>query len=81
MTFSNIKNLNKLWIQQVRGFESEKINYVLQNCKELWELKLDNLKRIIDLDFIPTMSKLKYLSFEGVKNLDTYIFNYKINVA
>ena len=72
MTFSNIKNLNKLRIQQVRGFESEKINYVLQNCKELWALKLDNLKRIIDLDFIPTMLKLKYLSFKGVKNLDTY---------
>ena len=69
---SNIKSLNKLWIHQVRGFESEKINYVLQNCKELWALKLDKLKHIIDLDFIPTMPKLKYLSFEGVKNLDTY---------
>jgi len=69
---SNIQNLSKLWVHQVKGFESEKINYVLQNCKELAALKLDNLKHVTNLDFVPSMHKLKYISFEGVKNLNTY---------
>lgn len=69
---SKIKKLERLQVHQVRGFESDKVNEVLGNCKEVWALKLDNLKHIIDLDFVPSMRNLKYLSLEGVKNLDSY---------
>jgi len=69
---SKIENLQKLQVHQVRGFESEIINPVLEFCSQLWALKLDNLKGIKNLDFIPRMSKIEYLSMEGIKNLNTY---------
>lgn len=69
---SKIENLQKLQVHQVRGFESEVINPILKDCSQLWALKLDNLKGIKNLDFIPSMTKIKHLSMEGVKNLDTY---------
>ncbi len=69
---SQIKNLQKLRVHQVRGFESEKVNSFLESCKQLWALKLDNLKYIKNLDFIPNLPKIEFLSLEGVKNLDTY---------
>lgn len=69
---ARIESLKRLQVHQVRGFESEIINPVLENCKQLLALKLDNLKGIKNVDFIPSMSKIKYLSMEGIKNLDTY---------
>lgn len=67
-----IESLKRLQVHQVRGFDSEIINPVLENCKQLLALKLDNLKNIHNLEFIPSMSRIKYLSMEGIKNLDTY---------
>jgi len=69
---SSINNLNKLDIHQVRGFDNEVAATVLINCKMVEALKLENLKHLTSLDFIKKMIKLKYLSFEGVKNLNTY---------
>lgn len=69
---SQIENLQKLQVHQVRGFDSESINSILKNCGQLWALKLDNLKNITNLDFIPNMPKIKYLSMEGIKNLNSY---------
>ncbi|KOF03072.1 hypothetical protein OB69_06955 [Roseivirga seohaensis subsp. aquiponti] len=69
---SRIENLQRLQVHQVRGFESEVINSILKECSQLWALKLDNLKSIKNLDFISSMPKIKYLSMEGIKNLDTY---------
>ena len=69
---AQIESLQKLQVHQVRGFDSESINPVLENSKRLWALKLDNLKNIKNLDFIPYMPQIKYLSMEGIKNLDTY---------
>lgn len=69
---ARIENLQKLHVHQVRGFDSLSINPILESCGQLWALKLDNLKHIINLDFIPNMRKIRYLSIEGVKNLDTY---------
>lgn len=69
---TQIESLKRLQVHQVKGFDSEIINPVLENCKQLLALKLDNLKGIKNLDFIPSMSKIKYLSMEGIKNLDTY---------
>ncbi|WP_179020367.1 hypothetical protein [Winogradskyella forsetii] len=69
---SKVENLQKLQVHQVRGFDSEIINPILKDCSQLWALKLDNLKGIKNLDFIPIMTKIKYLSMEGIKNLDTY---------
>jgi hypothetical protein len=69
---SKIENLQKLQVHQVRGFESEVINPILKSCGQLWALKLDNLKEIKNLDFIPSAPKIKYLSMEGIKNLYTY---------
>ena len=69
---SKIENLQKLQVHQVRGFDSESINPTLKSCGQLWALKLGNLKNITNLDFIPSMTKIKYLSMEGVKSLDTY---------
>jgi hypothetical protein len=69
---SKIENLQKLQVHQVRGFDSESINPALKSCGQLWALKLDNLKDITNLDFIPSMLKIKYLSMEGIKNLDSY---------
>lgn len=69
---SKIENLQRLQVHQVRGFESEVINPILKDCSQLWALKLDNLKSIKNLDFIPSMPEIKYLTMEGIKNLDTY---------
>jgi hypothetical protein len=72
--FTGIKeiiNLERLWIQQVRGFDNDAAD-ILSNCKMLWALKLDNLKHLTRLDFVKTMLNLKYLSLEGIRNLDTY---------
>lgn len=69
---SRIENLQKLQVHQVRGFESEDVNPILESCAQLWALKLDNLKHITNLDFIQTMPKIRYLSMEGIKNLDSY---------
>lgn len=69
---SKIENLQRLQVHQVRGFESEIINPVLKDCSQLWALKLDNLKNINNIEFIPSMPRIKYLSMEGIKNLDTY---------
>jgi len=69
---SKIENLQRLQVHQVRGFESEVINPILKDCSQLWALKLDNLKGIKNLEFITSMDKIKYLSMEGIKNLDTY---------
>jgi hypothetical protein len=69
---AQIESLKKLQVHQVRGFDSENINPVLENCKQLWALKLDNLKNIHNLEFVPSMPRIKYLSMEGIKNLDTY---------
>lgn len=68
---AQIESLKKLQVHQVRGFDSENINPVLENCKQLWALKLDNLKNIHNLEFVPSMPRIKYLSMEGIKNLDT----------
>lgn len=70
---SKIENLQRLQVHQVRGFESEIINPVLKDCSQLWALKLDNLKNINNIEFIPSMPRIKYLSMEGIKNLDTYV--------
>ena len=69
---SKIEKLQNLQVHQVRGFESEVINPILKDSSQLCALKLDNLKGIKNLDFIPSMPKIKYLSMEGIKNLDTY---------
>jgi hypothetical protein len=69
---SKIENLQRLQAHQVRGIESEIINPVLKDCSQLWALKLDNLKNINNIEFIPSMPRIKYLSMEGIKNLDTY---------
>jgi len=69
---AKIETLKRLQVHQVRGFDSEIINPILKDCSQLWALKLDNLKGIKNLDFIPSMSKIKYLSMEGIKNLETY---------
>lgn len=69
---SQIENLRKLQVHQVRGFESESINSILANCRLLWALKLDNLKHISNVDFIPSMPNIRYLSMEGIKNLKTF---------
>ena len=69
---SQIQNLEKLQVHQVRGFDSESINPILKNCEKLWALKLDNLKNITNLDFIPSMPKINYLSMEGIKNLNSF---------
>ena len=71
-SLAQIESLNKLQVHQVRGFDSKSINPILTSCGQLWALKLNNLKNITNLDFIPFMPKIKYLSMEGIKNLDTY---------
>lgn len=69
---ARINNLKRLKVHQVRGLESEIINPVFENCKQLLALKLDNLKKIHNLQFITSMPRIKYLSMEGINNLDTY---------
>ena len=69
---SGIKNLQKLSVHQVRGVNTEALGQIFKDCQELWALKLVNLKHITNLDFVPNMPKLRYLSLEGIKNLDTF---------
>jgi hypothetical protein len=67
-----IKGIAKMDIHQVRGFNNDVTENVVIHCKTLKALKLDNLKHITCLKFIKELSSLKYLSFEGVQNLETY---------
>lgn len=57
---SEIQNLEKLRIHQVRGFDDETANFVLSKCKSLWALKLENLRHVTKLDFVEQISNLKY---------------------
>jgi len=67
-----IENLENLSVQQVRGFDDEVCNDIIKKCKNLTALELDNLKHLTKLAFISDLPKLKYLSLEGIKNLDSY---------
>lgn len=69
---TELKNLEKFHVVQVRGFDDNTTENVLANCNKIWALKLDFLKYITRLNFIEKMTALKYLSFEGVKNIKTY---------
>ena len=69
---SKVKGLQKLWVHQARGFDNNAINSILKDCKEIWALKLDNLKHITTLNFVPEMPNLMYLSLEGMKNLESF---------
>jgi len=69
---AQIENLQKLQVHQVKGFESERINPILKSCAQLRALKLDTLKHITNLEFIPHMAKIKYLALVGIKNIESF---------
>lgn len=69
---TKLPKLNRMHIHQVRGFDDEVTSQVLANCQGLEALMLDNLTHITQLNFAQFLSGLKYLTLEGVKNLDTY---------
>jgi hypothetical protein len=69
---TEIKNLKKLSIHQVKGFDNLSANETLSNCKNLEALQLQDLKHIESFDFLTNLKLLKYLQIEGLKNIETY---------
>lgn len=69
---NQIKNLKKLSIHQVKGFDNINANETLAECKNLEALQLQDLKHIESLNFLKKLKLLKYLQIEGLKNMETY---------
>jgi hypothetical protein len=69
---SEIQNLKKLSIHQVKGFDNISANETLSNCKNLEALQLQDLKHVQSLHFLTNLKSLKYLQVEGLKNIETY---------
>lgn len=69
---TNLRNLEKLSLHQIRNFTNEELNSVLLQCKKLKALELQNLINLESLKFLEELRELEYLFLEGNKNLDTY---------
>lgn len=69
---TQLDNLKKLSIHQVRGFDNGVANDILIKCKGIEALEFQDLKHIQNIDFLNELSEIKYLRLEGTKNLLTY---------
>ena len=70
---SEVQNLNKLSVHQVRGFDNKRADETLSKCESLDALQLQDLKHVASLNFLNNLKRLKYLQVEGLKNLETYL--------
>jgi hypothetical protein len=69
---SQIKNLKRFSVHQVKGFDNINANEALANCDSLEALQFQDLKYIESFKFLTNLKQLKYLQIEGLKNIDSY---------
>lgn len=69
---TQVQNLKRLSIHQIRNFDNEKLNYIISNCKHLTALQLQNLKNLSQINFVNKLSNLSYLYFDANNNIETF---------
>ncbi|RRQ45702.1 hypothetical protein [Chryseobacterium sp. SC28] len=69
---TQVENLRKLSIHQIRNFDNEELNSIISNCKHLTALELQNLKNLSQINFVNKLNNLSYLYLDANKNIETF---------